>query len=182
MGDDVSVLNAFKFYGYPEATFSLPPIPGYPIPVFFRLENQWHLDIRHYDRIVSMTHFLCVPHEHAYSDWIHQRDLPSFTIPGSSLLPYFVGSSVAFGIGLATRWFRRIYTVILDILLFLVVLGILPWVLFTGDMAMFHFLESVGWVTAFLLGANIFRSTPKEASSPEQKEPAEQNAPAIEQL
>ena len=87
VGDDASVLRAFKDYGYPEEHFSVNPYRGsdgtFHTPRFFHLGNKWYIRVWHGDRIESITHFRAVPHEHAYTDFVDNRELTSFTIPES---------------------------------------------------------------------------------------------------
>jgi hypothetical protein len=173
VGDDASALRAFKFYGYPTTMFSVVPcgVNGrWLTPAFFRLGGEWHLRVWHDDRIQSITHFLCVPHEHQYSDFIQNRDMKSFTIPSSSLSPYCVGLAVLLGMGWAAHGSKQARRVGLAILLLLVVLGNLAVARFAESVAMFPVLISIGWVAAFLFGTSVFQparvKTPR--SRPEQ--------------
>lgn len=85
VGDDASVLRAFKDCGYSEEHFSVIPYPGpdgsMRTPRFFHLGNKWYIRVWHGDRIERITHFRAVPHEHEYTDFIDDRELTSFTIP-----------------------------------------------------------------------------------------------------
>jgi hypothetical protein len=87
VGDDASVLRAFKDYGYPEEGFSVIPYPGPDgksrTPRFFHLGNNWYIRVWHSDRIENITHFRAVPHEHAYTDFVDTRELTSFKISES---------------------------------------------------------------------------------------------------
>lgn len=113
VGDDASVLRAFKDYGYREQTFSVLPYRDSDgtrhTPRFFHLGNNWYIRVWHGDRIESMTHFRAVPHEHEYTDFVDDRELTSFTIPRPSLVPYFVGLAVLLAVGWAVRQRRAIY-------------------------------------------------------------------------
>jgi len=88
VGDDASVLHAFKEYGYSEESFSLPAFSPGPngsraTPRFFHLGNNQYIWVWHGERIESITQFRAVPHEHAYTDFVDNCDLASITISGS---------------------------------------------------------------------------------------------------
>ncbi|MEN6449293.1 MAG: hypothetical protein ABFC96_02285 [Thermoguttaceae bacterium] len=127
VGDDASVLRAFKDYGYPEERFSVLPYRGPDgkrhIPRFFHLGNNWYIRVWHSDRIEDITHFKAVPHEHAYTDFVDNRELTSFTIPRSSFVPYFIGLAVLFAISWAVHRRRTVYRCLLGVLIFLLVVG-----------------------------------------------------------
>jgi hypothetical protein len=88
IGDDASVLRAFKECGYSEEFFSLPAFSPGPngsrqTPRFFHLGKNQYIWVWHGERIESITQFRAVPHEHAYTDFVDSRELTSFTIPAS---------------------------------------------------------------------------------------------------
>jgi hypothetical protein len=85
IGDDATVLRAFKECGYSEEHFSLPAFTPGPngsrqTSRFFHLGNNRYIWIWHDERIGSITQFRAVPHEHAYTDFVDCRELTSFTI------------------------------------------------------------------------------------------------------
>jgi hypothetical protein len=171
VGDDGSVLNAFEFYGYPTTKFSLNCATekyfGQPTSVFFRLDNQWHLRVRlRNNRVIDMTHFQSVPQEHDYCDFIHESDVDAFTIPHTSLMPYFIGLVVLFGIGSVATRYVWVYPAVSATLLFVMLLGNIALARFSETVALFPLLVSIGWVAAYLLGATIFQSTSGDISSP----------------
>lgn len=186
VGDDVSAVRAIEIYGYPKSHFSLSSkAAGFETPmtpVAFSLGDGWHLLVWHNNRVQRLVHFQYVSRgEHRYGDWIHTRQVKSIEVLRPGLLFYFVGLGVLFGLGLATHRFRTIYRVVLGILLLVVVLGNVAVGGFAESVAMFPICVSLGWGAAFLLGANIFRTTHAEASRSQQANTAEQSAPTTRQ-
>ncbi len=181
VGDDASTIRAIELFGYPKSLFSLARrrlADGKPLtPVAFCMDDGWHLLVWHNERVQFLTHFQYVPRKHSYGDWIHTRDVESFTIPRPNLLFYFIGLVVLLGIGWATRRLKLIRRIVLGVLLFLVVLGNLVVGCFAESLALFPICVSLGWVAAFLLGANIFRSAGVEEIGMPQTETTEQNSP-----
>ncbi|MFZ1937394.1 MAG: hypothetical protein WCB27_14100 [Thermoguttaceae bacterium] len=181
VGDDASALKAFKFYGYPETGFSLTAFQ-YPkdgrlvTPTFFRLHGQWHLQVWHDDRIESMMLFECVPHEHAYSDWINTSDVKSFAIPRATLLPYFFGFAVSFAVGWGLRRLRLAHPLIQATAVLEIIVGDIA----AAGSTAFEILVSLGWAAAFVFGANGFRFPGASKPSPQRAESvAAKSLPAI---
>lgn len=186
VGDDVSAVRAVKIYGYPKSYFCLSSkAAGFKTPmqrVAFCVGDGWHLLVWHNDRVQRLVHFQYVSRGmHRYGDWIHTREVESFEVPRPSLVFYFVGLGVLFGLGWITHSFKWIHRIVFGLLLFLVVLGNLVMGGLSESVAMFPLLVSIGWVSAFLLGANLFRSAHAEKSCLQQEEVAEQSAPPTAQ-
>jgi hypothetical protein len=173
VGDDASLLRSFKDHGYSESQFSVLPHPGpdgnWHTPRFFHLGNHWYIRVWHGDRIESITHFRAVPHEHAYADFVDRRELTSFTIASSSRVPpYFVGLAVLFSVGWAVHRRRTVYWCLLGVLFSALVLSdmlAMITTITTGSDLIFPVALSLGWLGAFILGANIFQPVPFVASS-----------------
>jgi hypothetical protein len=162
VGNDVSAVRSLEIYGYAKAHLSLiTRVAGFNTrmtPVAFCLGDDWILVVWHDDQVRRMVHFQYVSRgEHQYGDWIHTREVESFEVPRPGILFYFVGLTALFGIGWATCRSRRIYRVVLGFLLFLAVLGNAVVGCIAESVPIFPICVSVGWVAAFLLGANAFR-------------------------
>jgi hypothetical protein len=171
VGDDVSAVRAAEIYGYSKSLFCLSSkAAGFQTPmtpVAFCLGGGWHLLVWHDDRVRRLVHFQYVDcGRNRYGDWIHTREVQSFDVSRPSLLFYFVGLAFLFGMGWATYRSRRVYRVVTVILLSLVVLGNLLVGGLAEFVAMFPIVVSIGWVAAFLVGANIIPSTSAVVSSP----------------
>jgi hypothetical protein len=162
VGDGKSAVGAIEVYGYPKSFFSLSSkAAGFDTPttpVAFNLGDGWHLLVWHNDRVQRLVHFQYVPSgESRYGDWIHARRLESFDVPRPSLAYYFVGLTVALGIGWATRRSRWRYRIAMGSLLFVIVVGDLAACCFAVSVATFPICMSLGWVAAFLLGGSLRR-------------------------
>jgi hypothetical protein len=186
VGDDASAVRAVEIYGYPKSHFSLASkAAGFETPmtpVAFSLGDGWHLLVWHDDRVRRLVHFQYVSRgEHRYGDWIQTRQAKSFEVPRPGLLWYVVGLGVSFGLGWAAHRFRRSYRVAVRILLLLVVLGNVAVGCLAESAALFPISVSLGWIAAFLLGANALQSPQVTASVSPQSKLAEQSTPATAQ-